>query len=105
LILSDTEIREALREGFLVIDPPPPDEHFSSTALDLRIGDDIRRFNSNLFSAPGLKVLLEVQLGRFIDVGEETVERLTLCMNPVIDAGSAPHAVLILRHSDLHQHA
>jgi hypothetical protein len=53
----------------------------------------------------GFKVPLKAQPGRFIDVGEETVERLSLRMNPVIDAESALHAVLILRHSDLHQHA
>ncbi len=40
LILSDKGIREALRLGSIKIDPKPEPQQFTSSALDLRLGED-----------------------------------------------------------------
>ena len=41
MILSDREIRAALARGALRITPDPPADAWSSTALDLRLSNDI----------------------------------------------------------------
>ena len=45
MILSDTEIREALKTGRLVIDPFPGETDIDSTAVDLRFGDSLWIWN------------------------------------------------------------
>lgn len=44
MILSDTDIRKALDAGRLVIDPRPPSNHFSPSAVDLRVGWEFRKW-------------------------------------------------------------
>lgn len=44
MILSDREIRAALARGALRINPDPPAEAWSSTALDLRLASEIIRW-------------------------------------------------------------
>jgi len=44
MILSDADIRKALGEGTLKVSPPPPSENFSTSALDLRIGKEFKRW-------------------------------------------------------------
>lgn len=48
MVLSNSEILNAINKGYIVIDPPPetpsldqPDSPFNSMALDLRLGDTI----------------------------------------------------------------
>ncbi|HWP98945.1 MAG TPA: dCTP deaminase [Vicinamibacterales bacterium] len=41
MILSDREIERALRQRLLVIKPPPSAEQFTTSALDLRLGDEM----------------------------------------------------------------
>jgi dCTP deaminase len=60
VVLSDAAIREALRRGDLVIDPMPSDDLFSPTALDLRIGTDIRRFRPALYTTKGVSVAIHL---------------------------------------------
>ena len=45
MILCDREIREALEQQRLVIDPAPTPELYSSTSLDLRLGKPLRLWN------------------------------------------------------------
>ena len=46
MILCDSEIRAALDGGQVVIDPPPPPENIQTTAVDLRLGREFRRWKS-----------------------------------------------------------
>lgn len=39
MILCDSEIKAAIRHSHVVIDSPPPLEHFTTSALDLKSGD------------------------------------------------------------------
>ncbi len=41
MILSDGEIEEALGNGEIVIDPPPSEDQFTTSAVDLHLGDEI----------------------------------------------------------------
>jgi dCTP deaminase len=41
VILSDGEIRQALTTGQIEIDPPPGEELYNSTSLDLYLGDEM----------------------------------------------------------------
>jgi dCTP deaminase len=44
MILSDTDIKKALEEGRIKIDPPPSQEQFSPSAVDLVLGDEFLQF-------------------------------------------------------------
>src|SRR5437763_12097159 len=44
MILSDNEIRIALRHGDIVIDPEPPDSHITTSSVDLTLGEEIKRW-------------------------------------------------------------
>jgi dCTP deaminase len=44
MILCDAEIRRAIDEGRIIIDPPPSPEQYSPSALDLVLGDEFHEF-------------------------------------------------------------
>jgi len=44
MILSNGDIKRAIEDGGLVIDPLPPPESFSTSAVDLRVGKEFRRW-------------------------------------------------------------
>lgn len=44
MILSDTEIRAALDNGALIIDPRPSQEQISPSAIDLTLGNEFKRW-------------------------------------------------------------
>jgi dCTP deaminase len=41
VILSDSEIQEAIKRKQIIINPPPSDEQYTTSALDLLLGDEI----------------------------------------------------------------
>ncbi len=43
MVLSDVDIRPALRADAIAIDPVPPRENVSTSAVDLRVGTEFRR--------------------------------------------------------------
>jgi dCTP deaminase len=45
LILTDREIRLSIKEGLIVIDPPPGHLAYSSTSLDLTLDETLREFS------------------------------------------------------------
>lgn len=47
MILSDGDMRKAIAEGNLIITPVPPPENFSTSALDLRVGDRFWRWRKH----------------------------------------------------------
>jgi dCTP deaminase len=48
MIPCDHHIDKAIREGRLVIDPLPSEDQYQSSAVDLRIGDDVRIWKKSL---------------------------------------------------------
>jgi deoxycytidine triphosphate deaminase len=43
MILSDREIRTAIKQRHIVIDPQPVEEQYNTSALDLRLSDELIR--------------------------------------------------------------
>jgi dCTP deaminase len=61
MILSNEGIRQAMSEGALCITPPPADDQYTTSAVDLRLGDDFRRWDrAKLLGTPGVKVELDL---------------------------------------------
>jgi dCTP deaminase len=56
MILSDREIRAAMERGALRITPPPPLEVYSSTAVDLTLGPELRTWSSADAAGAGSQV-------------------------------------------------
>ena len=46
MILSDGEIRQAIKEKRIIIDPAPTEEQYTTSALDLMLGEEIFEFKT-----------------------------------------------------------
>lgn len=46
MILSDREIRAAIKRGRIVVDPQPAEEQYDTSALDLRLGEELLELKS-----------------------------------------------------------
>ena len=60
MILSDVDIKTALKEGNLIIKPPPGEEQIDSTTVDLRIGEHFYRQNPELVNQRGVRVSVDI---------------------------------------------
>lgn len=58
MIYSSENITDALREGKLVIEPPPTDEMFDTSAVDLRLGNRFAIFDQ---PSPGSGVFVTIE--------------------------------------------
>lgn len=57
MILCDSEIRAALKYGQIIIDPMPSPDDFTTTAVDLRLGDtDFKRWRK---TGPGVSLIID----------------------------------------------
>jgi dCTP deaminase len=54
VILSDAAIRQCLQTGKLIIDPMPPQEHFNTTAVDLRLGNVFKVWDNAKINQRGI---------------------------------------------------
>lgn len=52
----------------------------------------------------GSQLFFEMKLRRFIDISKKLIERLALGMYAVVNATGAPHAIFVLKNSDLYNH-
>ena len=75
MILSDGEIEEALREGRIIIDPPPGEADFTTTAVDLHLGEQLFAFVS--LAELQAREPQGVELSLVIDAGRVDVRQLT----------------------------
>ena len=97
--LCDRDIKTALAEGRIVVDPPPTDEQISGVSLDLTLGNSFRVFNDyqapfvdlsgsraqidrTLKSVMGQEIILDGSQAFFLHPGElvlaVTLESVTL---------------------------
>lgn len=53
MILSNEEIRKALRSGEIVVWPEPAEDQYTTSAVDSFLGDEFRRWDLKLFKAKG----------------------------------------------------
>jgi dCTP deaminase len=60
MILSNEGIKKAIREGDIQIDPPPQEDQYTTSALDLFIGSDFRCWDQARLKIKGLKQILNL---------------------------------------------
>lgn len=51
MILSDRDIKNAIKQKKVLIDPPPDDMQFNSSSLDLRIDGEFKEYNAEVFAS------------------------------------------------------
>ena len=56
MILSNVDIKKALSEGKITITPDPEPDQYTSSSLDLRIGDEFKIYPPELFSQKGVGI-------------------------------------------------
>jgi dCTP deaminase len=61
MILSDQGIKTALQDGQIQIDPIPRDDQFTTTAVDLILGDQFQTWNHEVLGVPGMRHELDLE--------------------------------------------
>jgi len=72
VILTDREIKIAIAEKLIVIDPAPDEQAFTSTAVDLTLDPAIKVFKDH---APGVDIVIDPSVAGFNS--ENTIRELT----------------------------
>ena len=70
MILSDQEIRDAIKQKLIVIDPRPGDDQFSSSSLDLRLGEVFSRWNPDLVQQTGVTVSVDPSQADYVGLAK-----------------------------------
>jgi deoxycytidine triphosphate deaminase len=65
MILSDSGIRQALKNGDLEIDPSPAEDQYTTSAVDLFLGTDFRVWDCARLDVPGVRVELNLAEQQF----------------------------------------
>jgi dCTP deaminase len=60
MILSDVDIKKALKGKHLIISPSPQETDIDTTTIDLKIGDRFLRWDDELVGQAGVKVTLDL---------------------------------------------
>jgi dCTP deaminase len=96
LILTDREIRTALRKGVIVIDPLPSENAYSSTSVDLTLDHELTLFNEQV-DGSGLEQIIDPSKRR-IDA-ERAIEAISTKV-AISDDGYVLHRnILILAYT------
>lgn len=59
MILSDADIKRAINEQKIIIEPPPLEDQFDSSSLDLRLGDEFKEWNQELVKKQGAAIHID----------------------------------------------
>ena len=76
MILSNEGIRSALASGEIVINPAPVDNQYTTSAVDLFIGDDFSRWDRGKFDVPGVHVNLDLAVQTFQRTANAYLEKV-----------------------------
>jgi dCTP deaminase len=60
MILSNQGIKRALADGEIQIDPPPQEDQYTTSALDLFIGSEFLCWDEARFNVPGVRIELSL---------------------------------------------
>ncbi|MBU3888601.1 dCTP deaminase [Methylosinus sp. KRF6] len=74
MILTDREIRTAIKKGVIVIEPPPAENAYSSTSVDLTLDHELTVFRDDV-SDSGIEMILDPTM-RKVDT-ERALEAIT----------------------------
>ena len=61
MILSDQGIKTALEQGQIEITPPPSDDFYTTSAVDLTIGDQFQAWNDEILGVRGTRHELDLE--------------------------------------------
>ena len=56
MILSDIDIKTAIKEKKIIVEPSPEEAQFNSSSLDLRLDKEFKEYNQELFDQEGIKI-------------------------------------------------
>ena len=59
MILSDTDIKKALKDKRIRIFPPPSDDQYDTSSLNLRLSQEFKEWDPNLFSPKSAEIHLD----------------------------------------------
>ena len=105
MVLSDQAIKDALHSGELVIDPPPSEEQYQSSAVNIHLGDSFRIWDLSKFSPKGVEVQLNLAEQSFQDTANAyTIPAPRQPDNSVLLPPFArqPHVLLCLTRERIH---
>lgn len=71
MILSNADIRDALKEGRLIIEPYPHEDRVDSTSVDLRVGEPLWTWDPDLKKTNGRELRIDVDNFNFKDLSEK----------------------------------
>lgn len=67
MVLSDEDIKKAIASGALEIDPPPTEEQYQSSAVNIYLGDSFRVWDPSPFKPKGVRIELDLAEQSFAD--------------------------------------
>lgn len=67
MILSNEEIRRELAAGLIKIQPAPDPDQYTTSAVDLFLGDQFRCWNEKLFKAKGARIELNLAEQKYLE--------------------------------------
>src|SRR5947209_2323335 len=79
MILSDSDIKKALRDGTLDISPAPDEDQYTTSAVDLVLGGLFRGWDGKrLHDTPGVEVTLDLAKHQFLKTADAYLNSLPL---------------------------
>lgn len=76
MILSDKDIKRCLKEGTILIEPPPGDTQIDTTTVDLRIGEPIWEWNPDLVKKRGVDLSVDIDDFNYPQLSESFTRRI-----------------------------
>jgi len=73
MILSNEEIRRALQSGDIAITPLPEADQYTTSAVDLSLGDQFRCWDEKLFKAKGARIDLNLAEQQFSETSRWSI--------------------------------
>jgi len=59
VILSNIDIKKAIEEKRIIVEPLPEDTQYNSSALDLRLNDEFKEYNQSLVKQRGVELIID----------------------------------------------
>lgn len=107
MILSDAGIKKAIADGELVISPVPDEDQYTTSAVDLFLGDKstFKGWDEDRFNVPGARVDLDLSLQSFPATAKGYLKKLacerdgSLVLPPGYDS---PRPILAMTRERIH---
>jgi dCTP deaminase len=78
VILSDQGIKAALKEGQIEIDPSPREDLYTTSAVDLTLGDQFQAWNDEILGVEGTRHELNLEESKYQRIARAYIKALDL---------------------------